>query len=81
MNEENKSIAGLNILPDGTRVFFRDAFLFGDIRSRMGKICGFHLSVEAREWLGSPELEYHVQVGREMHWIPAKQIEGFIMGV
>lgn len=80
-NPKIEDITGLNILPEGTRIFFRNAFLFGDIRSRMGRVCGFHVSVEAKEWLGSPELEYYVQVGREMHWIPAKQVEGFIMGI
>lgn len=72
--------SGLTILEDGTRVFIRDAFLFGDVRSRMGRIRGFHVSLE--NWvLGEPELEYHVQVGQNLHWVSATRIEGFLMGI
>ena len=80
--EVTEDFTGLNILPDGTRVFVRDAFLFGDISQRVGKICAFNVDCETAEWLGTPELEYllRFQDGKE-HWVSASQVEGFIRAV
>lgn len=70
-----------SILPDGARVFVRNAFLFGDIRSRVGRIQGFNISVEDQDLYGGPRLDYQVKIGNESYWISASQIEGFLVGV
>lgn len=78
-NELASEMTGLNILPDGTRVFFRDAFLFRDISQQVGTVVGWNVSNEAADWLGTPELEYFVRMpdGTE-HWISASLVEGFL---
>lgn len=77
MSDET-SIQALDILPDGTRVFVRNAFLFGDIKSRMGYVRGFNVSPENQRWVGKPKMEYYVEFGSKLHWIPVTQIEGFL---
>lgn len=77
-NEIAEDITGLNILPDGTRVFVRDALLFGDIRQRVGRIRGFNVDTEAAQWLGTPELEYYLEFSTGSYWVSASQVEGFI---
>lgn len=73
---------GLNILPDGTRIFIRDAFLFGDIRQRACRIIGWNVDVEAVEWLGTPELEYQVVLPNgSACWVSASLVEGYILAV
>lgn len=77
-----REVDGLVILPDNTRVFVRDAFLFGDIRSRSCRVKGWNMNVEAQEWLGTPELEYYLELpdGR-LSWVSAMHIEGYILGL
>jgi len=73
---------GLNILPEGTRIFIRDAFLFGDIRQRMCRIIGWNIDMEASQWLGTPELEYRVTLPNGLIcWVSASLVEGYILGV
>ena len=79
VNEIASEMTGINILPNGTRVFFRDAFMFGDMGQHVGKVVGWNIDCKVVDWLGTPELEYQVRFpdGTDT-WVSASLVEGWI---